>query len=134
MPRAQPCHVCGWGETRRWRRGQARRAGWAGTTSGDPVPGVERRPPVRPATRLAGSRAVARALRAALSAIALMARRLPPLAHAPGGGGGGAGPELASVPQLGLLVANDLDHLAASLLLLSQVTWRGVLCCGAMCC
>ncbi|KAG2497821.1 hypothetical protein HYH03_004091 [Edaphochlamys debaryana] len=62
----------------------------------------------------AGSRAVSRALLSAVSSIALMARALPPA-------GAAASPEqLASVPQLGLLTATDLTHLAGQLLLLSQ--------------
>ncbi|KAG2440845.1 hypothetical protein HXX76_003699 [Chlamydomonas incerta] len=66
----------------------------------------------------AGSRAVCRSLRGAVSAIALLARTLPPLVY--GGGGSGGGESLGSVPQLGMLAANDLQHLANSLLLLSQ--------------
>ncbi|EFJ43086.1 hypothetical protein VOLCADRAFT_96775 [Volvox carteri f. nagariensis] len=62
----------------------------------------------------AGSRALSRALLSAVASIALMARS---------GGKGPAlitDPPMSSVPQLGLLSVNDLQHLAAMLLLLSQ--------------
>ncbi|GLC72450.1 hypothetical protein PLESTF_001249000 [Pleodorina starrii] len=62
-----------------------------------------------------GSRALSRALLSAVGGIALMARTLPPVAAGPS-----AGDALSSVPQLGLLAVNDLQHLAAMLLLLSQ--------------
>ncbi|KAG2425913.1 hypothetical protein HYH02_014912 [Chlamydomonas schloesseri] len=69
----------------------------------------------------AGSRAVCRSLRSAVSSIALLARTLPPLVYGSGGaGGGGSGESLGAVPQLGMLAANDLQHLANSLLLLSM--------------
>ncbi|GLC36007.1 hypothetical protein PLESTB_000528700 [Pleodorina starrii] len=62
-----------------------------------------------------GSRALSRALLSAVGGIALMARTLPPVAAGPS-----AADALSSVPQLGLLAVNDLQHLAAMLLLLSQ--------------
>ncbi|GFR41505.1 hypothetical protein Agub_g2199, partial [Astrephomene gubernaculifera] len=86
-----------------------------------------------------GSRAVCRALRAALSSITLMARTLPPLAataaattstasssSSAGAGAGGAAAsspqrlvDVSAVPQLGLMAVNDLRHLADELLLLA---------------
>ncbi|GIM16592.1 hypothetical protein Vretimale_19218, partial [Volvox reticuliferus] len=72
----------------------------------------------------AGSRALSRALLSAVSSIALMARTLPPLAAAAAAASpssaGAAEDSVAAVPQLGLLGVNNLQHLAATLMVLSQ--------------
>lgn len=64
----------------------------------------------------------------AVGSIALLARTLPPLAATSASSGSSPSAvastayssPLATVPQLGLLAFNDLQHLAAMLLLLSQ--------------
>ncbi|GIL61179.1 hypothetical protein Vafri_15580 [Volvox africanus] len=73
----------------------------------------------------AGSRALSRALLSAVSSIALMARTLPPLAASATAAGAAtaaaaAEQSLAAVPQLGLLAVTDLEHLATTLMVLSQ--------------
>ncbi len=75
-------------------------------------------PPFSPP--LAGSRAVARSLRSALSSIALMARTLPPAATASASATSPAAAFTAhDVPHAAFTAYNDLNHLAAALLRLA---------------